>query len=214
MWTAWSSRSRWTASSENHYLEAIRQLREKYGEKIHLTGGLSNVSFGLPCRRLINEVFINLSVEAGRRQRHRGPGRQRPEPGVRSRQKFPALSNGPRTCCWDTTATARTSSAPTARASWSPSPLDRKHMAKYQVLYWKHIPAQVKVFAEGTRPLARPMPERFQEEIDRIAMREGLAGTDGLFESVAMDSETGAAGHRRRGGRGPDPRTRAASGVH
>ncbi len=49
----------------NHYLAAIRLLREKYGEKIHLTGGLSNVSFGLPCRRLVNEVFINLSVEAG-----------------------------------------------------------------------------------------------------------------------------------------------------
>ena len=49
----------------NHYLEALRLLREKYGEKIHLTGGLSNVSFGLPCRRLVNEVFINLSVEAG-----------------------------------------------------------------------------------------------------------------------------------------------------
>ena len=49
----------------NHYLEAIRHLREKYGEKIHLTGGLSNVSFGLPCRRLINEAFINLAVEAG-----------------------------------------------------------------------------------------------------------------------------------------------------
>ena len=49
----------------NHYLEAIRRLREEYGEKIHVTGGLSNVSFGLPCRRLINEVFINLAVEAG-----------------------------------------------------------------------------------------------------------------------------------------------------
>lgn len=49
----------------NHYLEATRQLRAKYGGKIHLTGGLSNVSFGLPCRRLINEVFINLAVEAG-----------------------------------------------------------------------------------------------------------------------------------------------------
>jgi 5-methyltetrahydrofolate corrinoid/iron sulfur protein methyltransferase len=30
-----------------------------------LTGGLSNVSFGLPCRRIINEVFIALAVEAG-----------------------------------------------------------------------------------------------------------------------------------------------------
>lgn len=46
-------------------LDAFRQLREKYGERIHLTGGLSNVSFGMPCRKLINEVFINLAVEAG-----------------------------------------------------------------------------------------------------------------------------------------------------
>ncbi len=51
-------------------------------------------------------------------------------------------------------------------------------MAKYQILYWKHIPAQVKVSAEGQRTLSRPMPDRFQEEIDKIAMREGLAGTD------------------------------------
>ena len=49
----------------NHYLEAARLLRAKYGEEIHITGGLSNVSFGIPCRRLVNEVFINLSVEAG-----------------------------------------------------------------------------------------------------------------------------------------------------
>lgn len=49
----------------NHYLEATRRLRAQFGEKIHLTGGLSNVSFGLPCRRLVNEVFINLAVEAG-----------------------------------------------------------------------------------------------------------------------------------------------------
>jgi cobalamin-dependent methionine synthase I len=30
-----------------------------------LRGGRSNVSFGMPCRKLINEVFINLAVEAG-----------------------------------------------------------------------------------------------------------------------------------------------------
>jgi hypothetical protein len=46
-------------------LDAFRQLRAKYGERIHLTGGLSNVSFGMPGRKLINEVFINLAVEAG-----------------------------------------------------------------------------------------------------------------------------------------------------
>jgi 5-methyltetrahydrofolate corrinoid/iron sulfur protein methyltransferase len=49
----------------NHCLDAFRRLREKYGDGIHLTGGLSNVSFGLPCRKLINEVFLNLAVEAG-----------------------------------------------------------------------------------------------------------------------------------------------------
>jgi 5-methyltetrahydrofolate--homocysteine methyltransferase len=48
-----------------HCLDAIRTLREKYGEAIHITGGLSNVSFGLPCRKLINEAFLNLAVEAG-----------------------------------------------------------------------------------------------------------------------------------------------------
>jgi 5-methyltetrahydrofolate--homocysteine methyltransferase len=48
-----------------HCLDAFRHLRAKYGERIHLTGGLSNVSFGMPCRKLINEVFINLAVEAG-----------------------------------------------------------------------------------------------------------------------------------------------------
>ena len=48
-----------------HCLDAFRNLRDRYGDEIHLTGGLSNVSFGLPCRKLINEVFMNLAVEAG-----------------------------------------------------------------------------------------------------------------------------------------------------
>lgn len=51
-------------------------------------------------------------------------------------------------------------------------------MVKYQILYWKHIPAQVKVSEEGKRPISRPMPDRFQVEIDRIATQEGLTGTD------------------------------------
>jgi Pterin binding enzyme len=47
------------------YLEAIRTLRAAYGPDLHLTGGVSNVSFGLPGRRLLNEVFLGLSVDAG-----------------------------------------------------------------------------------------------------------------------------------------------------
>ena len=49
----------------NHCFNAIRRLRESYGPDIHITGGFSNVSFGLPCRRLINDTFLNLAVEAG-----------------------------------------------------------------------------------------------------------------------------------------------------
>jgi hypothetical protein len=47
------------------YLDAIRRLRDRFGDGIHLAGGLSNVSFGLPARKLLNEAFIDLAVEAG-----------------------------------------------------------------------------------------------------------------------------------------------------
>ena len=49
----------------NHCLEAIRGLRERYGTEIHITGGFSNVSFGMPARRLINDVFLRLAIDAG-----------------------------------------------------------------------------------------------------------------------------------------------------
>ena len=48
-----------------HVLEAARLLRAEYGDSIHLTGGLSNVSFGMPERRLLNDTFIDLAAEAG-----------------------------------------------------------------------------------------------------------------------------------------------------
>ncbi|MFH1474740.1 MAG: dihydropteroate synthase [Chloroflexota bacterium] len=47
------------------FLEAVRTLRATYGPAIHITGGLSNVSFGLPLRKLLNDVFIDLAAEAG-----------------------------------------------------------------------------------------------------------------------------------------------------
>lgn len=48
-----------------HYLEAVRALRDAFGPSLHLTGGFSNVSFGLPGRRLLNDVFLALAVDAG-----------------------------------------------------------------------------------------------------------------------------------------------------
>ncbi|MHB8961158.1 MAG: dihydropteroate synthase [Candidatus Limnocylindrales bacterium] len=49
----------------SHVLGAARQLRAEYGPEVHLTGGLSNVSFGMPARRILNDVFIDLASAAG-----------------------------------------------------------------------------------------------------------------------------------------------------
>lgn len=46
-------------------LDAIRAIRQQYGPDIHIAGGHSNVSFGLPNRRLLNAVFVALCIDAG-----------------------------------------------------------------------------------------------------------------------------------------------------
>ncbi|AKJ65658.1 dihydropteroate synthase [Kiritimatiella glycovorans] len=46
-------------------IEACRAARTQFGGTIHITGGFSNVSFGLPKRKLINTVFTQLCVDAG-----------------------------------------------------------------------------------------------------------------------------------------------------
>lgn len=48
----------------HHGLDAIKGLRAKYPE-VHITGGVSNVSFGIPGRRLINDVFLRLAIDVG-----------------------------------------------------------------------------------------------------------------------------------------------------
>jgi hypothetical protein len=55
-------------------------------------------------------------------------------------------------------------------------------MTTFQVLYWRDIPAQIKVQEAGKRPVSRMLPERFQQEIDRVAMKEGLTGSDAYLE--------------------------------
>lgn len=48
----------------NHYLDAVRTLRQMYPE-VHIFGGHSNVSFGLPRRKLLNNAFVTLAILAG-----------------------------------------------------------------------------------------------------------------------------------------------------
>jgi 5-methyltetrahydrofolate--homocysteine methyltransferase len=44
--------------------DTIRKIREKYPE-CHITSGLSNISFGMPLRPLINQTFLAMCVQAG-----------------------------------------------------------------------------------------------------------------------------------------------------
>jgi hypothetical protein len=47
----------------------------------------------------------------------------------------------------------------------------------YQIVYWRDIPAQVKVRA-GRERAARPLSNRFQQAIDAAAMVAGAAKSD------------------------------------
>ncbi|MCB2227821.1 MAG: methyltetrahydrofolate cobalamin methyltransferase [Desulfarculaceae bacterium] len=55
------------ATSTTAALEALECIRSIKGEfpEVHITGGLSNVSFGLPQRSVINRTFVALAIEAG-----------------------------------------------------------------------------------------------------------------------------------------------------
>ncbi len=44
--------------------ESIRQIRKEFPEA-HITCGLSNISFGQPCRTIINQAFAALAIGAG-----------------------------------------------------------------------------------------------------------------------------------------------------
>lgn len=54
-------------------------------------------------------------------------------------------------------------------------------MARYRVLYWHHIPSLVEA-REGDSVHKEELSPRFQELIDRVAMRNKLIGTDAYLE--------------------------------
>ncbi|MDR1091900.1 MAG: methyltetrahydrofolate cobalamin methyltransferase [Prevotella sp.] len=57
-----------TVSSNNNSLlsfnETLINIKKKYPE-IHITSGLSNISFGMPFRKAINQQFLTLAMAAG-----------------------------------------------------------------------------------------------------------------------------------------------------
>jgi hypothetical protein len=57
----------------------------------------------------------------------------------------------------------------------------RNWLASYQVMYWKHIPSQVKAW-DGTGEVKRMLPDRFQVAIDAYAMKEGASDMDAYLD--------------------------------
>jgi len=47
------------------FLDTVKALRGRFGADVHIVAGLSNISFGMPNRKLINQVFTWMCCEAG-----------------------------------------------------------------------------------------------------------------------------------------------------
>jgi hypothetical protein len=74
-------------------------------------------------------------------------------------------------------------------------------MADVTIVYWRDIPAQV-IVGKGRRGAKHPLPERFEQAIDRAAMKVGAAGTDAYlsewrkaapYQVAGEDAEVAAA---------------------
>lgn len=69
-------------------------------------------------------------------------------------------------------------------------------MAKYQVMFWKHIPSQVKAWDDGGE-VKRMLPDRFQVAIDAYAMKDGSTEMDAYLDGWkwgAIEERSGSAG--------------------
>ncbi len=54
-------------------------------------------------------------------------------------------------------------------------------MADYQILHWRDIPAQFRVY-DGKRARSYKLPEVYQERIDRVAMQEGVTDSEAYLD--------------------------------
>ncbi|KIN72440.1 virulence factor [Sulfitobacter guttiformis] len=70
-------------------------------------------------------------------------------------------------------------------------------MAQVVIVYWRDIPAQV-IVGKGRRGEKRILPERFEQAIDRAAMKVGAEGDDAYLaewrkaEPVEVDGDDAA----------------------
>ena len=66
-------------------------------------------------------------------------------------------------------------------------------MGDLTIVYWRDIPAQV-IAGRGRRATKVPLPERFEQAIDRAAMKSGAAGTDAYLAEWRKEPVSDPAG--------------------
>ena len=67
-------------------------------------------------------------------------------------------------------------------------------VANYQVMFWKHIPSQVKAWDADVKA-KRMMPDRFQVAIDAYAMKDGSTDMDAYLDGwrwAPVEERTGS----------------------
>jgi Virulence factor len=69
-------------------------------------------------------------------------------------------------------------------------------MATYKILYWQKIPSQVKA-EDDQDEVTLPMPARFMERIDLVAMQSGLAQSDEYLDQWHWSDEEDRPGSAR-----------------
>ena len=69
-------------------------------------------------------------------------------------------------------------------------------MATYKILYWQDVPSQIKAEDELDE-VTLPLPEKFQEEIDRLAAKRGLQGSDDYLAQWRWSEEETREGEAR-----------------
>ena len=61
-------------------------------------------------------------------------------------------------------------------------------MATYKILYWQEVPSQIKA-EDAEDDITLPLPPRFQERIDFLALQRGLHGSDEYLEQWRWSDE-------------------------
>ena len=64
-----------------------------------------------------------------------------------------------------------------------------------RVLYWQEIPSLIRITTDDGEQVSRQLPDWFQQEIDRVAMEQGLIGSDAYLEQFVwheLDPREGA----------------------